>query len=71
MVARSSDAALLTQMASHENLGRTFQWDGDLEAKIQALTPEQINAAFRKHIDPAGVSIVKGGDFKAAGAYVN
>jgi zinc protease len=58
-------------MASHENLGRTFQWDGDLEAKIQALTPEQINAAFRKHIDPAGVSIVKGGDFKAAGAYVN
>ena len=71
LVGRSSDAALLTQMASHEQLGRTFQWDGDLEAKIQALTPAQINAAFRKHIDPAGISIVKGGDFKAAGAYQN
>jgi zinc protease len=71
IVARASDAALLAQMASHENLGRTFQWDADLEAKIQALTPAQINAAFRKHIDPAAISIVKGGDFKANGAYLN
>jgi zinc protease len=70
-VARASDAALLSQMASHEQLGRTFQWDADLEAKIQALTPAQINAAFRKHIDPAAISIVKGGDFKANGAYLN
>jgi zinc protease len=31
-----------------------------------ALTPEQINAAFRKHIDPAGMTIVKAGDFAAA-----
>jgi predicted Zn-dependent peptidase len=37
-----------------------------VEAKIAALTPAQINAAFRKHLDPAGVSIVKAGDFKAA-----
>jgi predicted Zn-dependent peptidase len=33
------------------------------------LTVEQINAAFRKHIDPAALSIVKAGDFKTAGAY--
>ncbi len=26
-------------------------------------------AAFRKHVDPAAVSIVKAGDFKAAGVY--
>ena len=49
--------------------GRTMKWDAQLEAKIQALTPEQINAAFRKHIDPAALSIVKAGDFKAAGVY--
>jgi hypothetical protein len=30
---------------------------------------EQINAAFRKHIDPNALSIVKAGDFKTAGAY--
>ena len=41
----------------------------DLEAKIQALSVADINAAFRRHIDPNGVSIVKSGDFKAAGVY--
>jgi zinc protease len=66
---RAQDTALLTLLASHEQENRTMQWDEQLEAKIQALTPEQINAAFRKHIDPAAVSIVKAGDFKAAGVY--
>ncbi len=40
-----------------------------MEQKIQALTLEQVNAAFRKHIDADAVSIVKAGDFKAAGVY--
>jgi zinc protease len=69
MVARSQDAALMNQLAQHEQLGRTMKWDEQLEQKIQSLTPEQINAAFRKYIDPAAVSIVKAGDFKAAGVY--
>jgi zinc protease len=69
MVARSQDAALMMQLAQHEQQGRTMKWDEQLEQKIQSLTPEQINAAFRKYIDPAAVSIVKAGDFKAAGVY--
>jgi zinc protease len=69
VVGRSQDAALLNALAQHEQDGRTMQWDQQLESKIQSLTPEQINVAFRKHIDPAAVSIVKAGDFKAAGAY--
>ena len=69
MVGRSTDAALLNLVASHEQLDRPFKWDADLEAKIQALTVEQINAAFRKHIDPDAVSIVKAGDFSTAGVY--
>jgi len=69
MIGRSTDGALLALIASHEQLNRPFTWDADLERRIQALTPEQINAAFRKHIDPNGVSIVKAGDFKAAGVY--
>ena len=32
---------------------RTFAWDIDFEDKIAALTPEQVNAALRRHIDPA------------------
>jgi zinc protease len=66
---RAQDTALLTLLATHEQQNRTLLWDEQLEAKIQALTPEQINAAFRKHIDPSAVSIVKAGDFKAAGVY--
>ena len=69
MVGRSTDAALLALMTSHEQIDRPFKWDADLESRIQALTVEQINAAFRKHIDPKGVSIVKAGDFQTAGAY--
>jgi len=66
---RAQDSALLGQLASHEMQNRTMQWDEQLEARIRALTPDQINAAFRKHIDPSAVSIVKAGDFAAAGVY--
>ncbi len=69
MVGRSTDAALLALMVSHEQLDRPIKWDADLETRIQALTVDQINAAFRKHIDPKSVSIVKAGDFQTAGAY--
>ena len=69
MIGRSTDAALLNLMVSHAQLNRPLKWDADLEAKIQALSVAEINAAFRRHIDPNGVSIVKAGDFKAAGVY--
>jgi zinc protease len=69
MVSRSQDAALPALLASQEQYGRTMKWEDQLEAKIRALTPDAINAAFRKHVDPAALSIVKAGDFKAAGVY--
>ena len=69
MVNRSQDGALLGLLTQHELRGRTMKWDEQLEQKIAALTAEQINAAFRKHIDPANVSIVKAGDFKSAGVF--
>jgi predicted Zn-dependent peptidase len=37
-------------------------YDEQLEAKIQALTVDQINAAFRRYVDPAAVTIVKAGN---------
>jgi zinc protease len=69
MVARSQDAALLALLAQREQLGRTLQWDAQLEQKIAALTAEQVNAAFRRKVDAAAISVVKAGDFKAAGAF--
>jgi zinc protease len=69
LVNRAQDAALLGQLVSHEQQGRTMMWDQQLEQKIQALTAEQISAAFRKHVDAASLTIVKAGDWKAAGVY--
>src|SRR5262249_28308203 len=66
---RSSDAGILGLLEAREQYGRTLAWDEQLDAKLQALTLEQVNAAFRKYVSPATVSIVKGGDFKAAGVY--
>lgn len=46
-----------------------MKWDEQLEAKIQALTADEVNATFRRHLDPAALTIVKAGDFQKAGAY--
>lgn len=66
MVQRSQDQALLGLLLSRERFGRTMKFDEALEAKVSALTAEQINEAFRKHVDPASMSFVKAGDFKSA-----
>ena len=68
-VARSQEQSLLRTIISRDQIGRTLKWDEQLEAKIQALTVEQINAAFRKHLDPAALTIVKAGDFKKVAVY--
>lgn len=65
-VARSQDASLTTTLSSNLYLNRTMQWDADFEKKIEALTPEQIKAAFNKHIDYNKLVIIKAGDFEKA-----
>jgi zinc protease len=62
-VSRAQDNELATRLNNYLFLGRTLAWDEELERKITALTPEQINAAMRKHLDPARLVIVKSGDF--------
>jgi zinc protease len=43
-------------------------YEADLEKKIEALTPEQIQAALKKHIEPKGLVIVTAGDFEVKAA---
>ena len=43
--------------------------EGDPCSDSLPLTAADVNAAFRKHIDPGALSIVKAGDFNTAGAY--
>jgi zinc protease len=69
VVARSSDNGILNVIVSRAEYGRTLMWDEQMDAKLEAVTLEQVNAAFRRHIDAAKISIVKGGDFNAARAY--
>ena len=68
-VARTEEASVAGLLQARERWGRTLQWDAKLEAAVAALTMQQVNDAFRRHVDPAAISIVKGGDFKKAGAY--
>jgi zinc protease len=69
MVGRSQEQALMRTIAGREQSGRTMKWDEQMEARIQALTVEQINEAFRRRLDPKSLTIVKAGDFRKAGAY--
>ena len=64
---RSSDRGLLNLMSARERWGRTLAWDADLDRALAALTVDEVNAAFRRHIDPTAISVVKGGDFGATG----
>ena len=60
---RSQDRALASTWAEYLYLGRTFAFSKQFEDKVKALDIEQVNAALRKYIDPAKVSVVKAGDF--------
>ena len=40
-----------------------MQFQADLEQKIQALTPDAVVTALRKHVDPKRLSVVTAGDF--------
>jgi zinc protease len=55
---RTTDAALATSLNSHQETGRSFAWEQAFDDKISKLTVEQVNAAFKKWIDPAKLSIV-------------
>jgi zinc protease len=68
-VGRSQDASILRTLLTREQRNRTMAWDEQIESKIQAVTLAEVNAAFRKYITPAQISIVKAGDFKKAGVW--
>lgn len=67
MVNRSQDQELLIALLECERFDRTLKWQETLEARVAALTPEQVSSAFRRYVDPATMSYVKAGDFKRAG----
>ncbi len=67
MVNRSQDQALTGTLGSREFWGRTMKWDEELETRVSALTAQLVSEAFRRHIDPAALTVIKAGDFQKAG----
>ncbi|HEX2566187.1 MAG TPA: insulinase family protein, partial [Burkholderiales bacterium] len=65
-MARTQDRALVSRLGSYLFAKRTFAWDVDFENRISALSAAQVNAAMKRHIDPARLSVVVAGDFKEA-----
>ena len=65
-VQRANDALLASTIDNELALGRTMQFDADLDARIAAVTPDAVNAALRQAIDPAKIVMIKAGDFARA-----
>ncbi len=65
-VGRAQDAGLSGTLANYLFIKRDLMWDADLEKKVAALTPEQINAAMKKYLVPEKINYIKAGDFAKA-----
>ncbi len=61
---RSQDPVVAGAWISNLDLGRTFAFSKQFEDRLRAVTPEQVNAAFRKYIDPVKMTFVIAGDAK-------
>lgn len=67
-VQRGNDTALTGLLSSNLYLDRTMAFTQQVEAKVDSLTAAQVNAVFKKYMDPANLSIFKAGDFAGAKA---
>jgi zinc protease len=61
---RSDDGALAAILLSELEAGRTIAYYRELENKIDALTVDEVNSAFRHYINPKKLVIIQAGDFK-------
>jgi zinc protease len=63
---RANDGQVAGMLQDQLYFGRTMQFTAGLDDKYRALTLEQVNAAIRKALDPARMSVFSAGDFAAA-----
>lgn len=63
---RADDATLTQAWVARLERQRTFAWDTALEARLQALSVAEVNAAIQRWIDPARVNWSWAGSFEKA-----
>ncbi len=60
---RAQDGSLAGNLSSKLYFDRTFDYDANLEASVRSLTPADVNAAIRRHLDVKAITVIKAGDF--------
>jgi zinc protease len=60
---RANDQELVGTLIARRFVGRTLAWDEELERRLMALSPAEVNAVVKKYIDPKKTVIVRAGDF--------
>jgi zinc protease len=65
---RSNEFFVMGRLERSMRLDQTLAYESELEAKIAALTPDDVLAALKKHIDPNRLVIVIAGDFAKSAA---
>ncbi len=60
---RAQDGFVASYWLERLYRNETFLKATEMDAKLQAVTLDEVNAAFRKYIDPDKLAIVKAGDF--------
>ncbi|MEP6609530.1 MAG: pitrilysin family protein [Burkholderiaceae bacterium] len=61
---RAQDDVLVNAWTANLDLGRTFAFSKQFEDRLRSVTLDQLNAAFRKYIDPSRMTFVIAGDSK-------
>ena len=65
-VSRSQDRELVGKLSTYLYLGRRLEWDARFEKQVAALTVAEVNAAVKRWIRPAEMTVVEAGSFAAA-----
>jgi zinc protease len=65
-VNRGNDSHIARTLADDLFYNRTYNWDAEMEKKVEAVTAVQAVTALRKYIDPAKLTIVSAGSFGAS-----
>ncbi len=63
---RANDDSVTWAWVGHLERDRSFRWNAEVDARADALSLEQVNAAIRKWITPARVNWSLAGDFEKA-----
>ncbi len=64
-LSRAQDGVLVERLSGNLYHDRRFAREQQVDDALARVTLEQLNAAWRRHIDPARLVIAWGGDFKA------